>query len=113
MANGDILDALEAKIANGLKNKRLTDKERTQLEIQQLLVIFLKEDHATLKEMRPQVDQMWKSHQQEDTDRREYRKMWVTPLVGTVVTTGISLLFTGLMFYLWIFPQIKVLSLMK
>lgn len=51
-ANGEILDLLEKKIEDGLKAKRLSKSERLSLEVQQLFVLYMKDDH-------PKTQTMW------------------------------------------------------
>lgn len=51
-ANSDVLDLLEKKIEEGLKAKRLSKSERLSLEVQQLFVLYMKDDH-------PKTQTMW------------------------------------------------------
>lgn len=48
----DVLDLLEQKIEAGLKVKRLRASERLSLEVQQLFVLYMKDDH-------PKTQAMW------------------------------------------------------
>lgn len=48
----DVLDLLEQKIEAGLKTKRLRQNERLSLEVQQLFVLYIKDDH-------PKTQAMW------------------------------------------------------
>lgn len=50
--NSDVLDLLEQKIEAGLKVKRLRASERLSLEVQQLFVLYMKDDH-------PKTQAMW------------------------------------------------------
>lgn len=50
--NSDVLDLLEQKIEAGLKAKRLRSSERLSLEVQQLFVLYMKDDH-------PKTQAMW------------------------------------------------------
>lgn len=50
--NSDVLDLLEQKIEAGLKAKRLRPSERLSLEVQQLFVLYMKDDH-------PKTQAMW------------------------------------------------------
>lgn len=50
--NGDVLSLLEKKIEEGLKQKRLSKSERLSLEVQQLFVLYMKDDH-------PKTQTMW------------------------------------------------------
>ena len=51
-ATGDVLTLLEKKIEDGLKAKRLSKSERLSLEVQQLFVLYMKDDH-------PKTQTMW------------------------------------------------------
>lgn len=51
-SNGEILTLLEKKIEDGLKTKRLSKSERLSLEVQQLFVLYMKDDH-------PKTQTMW------------------------------------------------------
>ncbi len=50
--NSDVLDLLEQKIESGLKAKRLRSSELLSLEVQQLFVLYMKDDH-------PKTQAMW------------------------------------------------------
>lgn len=50
--NSDVLNLLEQKIEAGLKAKRLRASERLSLEVQQLFVLYMKDDH-------PKTQAMW------------------------------------------------------
>lgn len=50
--SGEVLNLLEEKITMALKAKRLRASERTLLEIQQLFVIYMQDDH-------PKTQAMW------------------------------------------------------
>lgn len=50
--NGEVLTLLEKKIEEGLKAKRLSKSERLSLEVQQLFVLYMKDDH-------PKTQTMW------------------------------------------------------
>lgn len=113
MANGEILDALDVKINKALQNKRIADQTRTQLEIQQMFVIFLKEDHQNLKILMPQINVLWAEREQSNIERRDLKKMLLTPLISTLVTTGASLVITALLSYFWFFPYIEKLIVTK
>ena len=51
MANGDILDQLGEKIETLLANKKIKGTDRTHLEIQQLFLVYLKDDHKKVTTM--------------------------------------------------------------
>ncbi len=53
--NTEILDQIEGKIENLLKNKRINPTTRAVLEIEQLLVAYLQNDH-------PKVQTMWRTY---------------------------------------------------
>lgn len=50
--NGEVLDLLQEKINMALKAKRLRQTDRTMLEIMQLFVIYMADDH-------PKTQTMW------------------------------------------------------
>jgi hypothetical protein len=52
MANGEVLDLLEEKIAAALKVRRIKASDKTMLEVMQLFVIYMKDDH-------PKTQTMW------------------------------------------------------
>lgn len=51
MPNGEILDILKSRIESELGRKRLSATNKTQLEILQLFVTYLEEDHARVATM--------------------------------------------------------------
>lgn len=51
MANGEVLDQLGDNLENLLKNKRLSPTTRSQLEVQQLFLIYLRDDHKKVNIM--------------------------------------------------------------
>ena len=53
--NGEILDELKRRIDEALENKRLKKNDRMMLEIQQLFVIYIMNDH-------PKVIRMWNTY---------------------------------------------------
>ena len=50
-ANSEVLDLLEQKVKNMLEVKRLKASDRMLLEIQQLFVLYLREDHRKVATM--------------------------------------------------------------
>jgi hypothetical protein len=93
MANGDILTTLETDIANALKRKLPEDK-RLMFNTFRAMVIFLKDDHARLADMTPKVNTLWECKEQEDKDKKETRRMILSPIYNTVITWIISTLIT-------------------
>lgn len=74
--NGEILDTLGEKIEGLLKQKRLSATTKAHLEIEQMLLIYLKNDHQ-------KVTTMW----------AYFRPMaWVMSIAAGVI---ITLLFSG------------------
>lgn len=51
-ANGEVLNLLQKKIEDGLRVKRLSKSERLSLEVQQLFVLYMLDDH-------PKTQTMW------------------------------------------------------
>ena len=49
--NGEILETLGEKIEGLLRAKRLSQTSRAQLEIQQLFLIYLRQDHSKVATM--------------------------------------------------------------
>lgn len=49
--SGEVLELLEAKIQTLLSGRRLKASDRTLLEIQQLFVLYLREDHNKVATM--------------------------------------------------------------
>lgn len=107
MSNGEILDALEKKINLALQNKRLTEKERTLLDIVQLFVLFLQDDHKKMAAIAPQVSVLWSDREQSKMDRMDFRRMWMSPLINILVTTGVSVILSALLFYFLFLSTMK------
>lgn len=53
MANGDVLDKLQEKLEKLLNKKKLPPSDRAVIEVMQLLVIFLSDDHEKVAEIYP------------------------------------------------------------
>lgn len=51
LVNGELLKALSDKIESALSQKQLSRKDRMSYEVQQLLVLYLMEDHPKVREM--------------------------------------------------------------
>ena len=51
MPNGDILDILKERISSELNKKRISSANKTQLEVLQLFVTYLEDDHAKVATM--------------------------------------------------------------
>jgi len=92
MANGEILDALEVKIKEALSQKKLTQKERMNLEINQMFVIFLKSDRDKVMALSPQVAELWDKHTADKENTKERRKMIVAPFYSNLVQLGVQVI---------------------
>ena len=51
MPNGDILDILKDRISTELGKKRISSANKTQLEVLQLFVTYLEDDHTKVAAM--------------------------------------------------------------
>ena len=82
--NGEILSELGKRIDAVLKRKNLSEVDKTMLEVQQLILVYLKEDH-------PKVTTMW----------AWFKPMtfvliaFTTAFVGALVTGKVSIVFGG------------------
>lgn len=75
-SNGEILDLLQKKIEDGLKVKRISRTERLSLEVQQLFVLYMQDDH-------PKTQAMWRVFQP---------ALWAA---GVILTSFIGLAVSG------------------
>jgi hypothetical protein len=99
MANGEILDNLERDINQALVNKKLSEDKRMMFRMMQTFVVYLKDDHKSVKDMAPKVEALWGCKEQADKDSRENKKMVLSPLFNILITLGVSTIFNALIFY--------------
>jgi hypothetical protein len=94
MSNGQILESLEIDISQALSKKNLAEDKRLMFKTMQTFVIYLKDDHARIIDMTPKVKEMWECKEQLDKDRRETKKMILSPLYNTIITWIVSTIIT-------------------
>jgi len=95
MANGEILTSLKNDIGQALL-KKLPEDKRLMFKTMQTFVIYLEADHAKVNDMFPKVNNLWEHKELVEEERKEAKKMILSPVINTLITWAVSTLITVL-----------------
>jgi len=105
-ANGEILKTLKDKIALALDDTRLRKADRVILEIQQLFIIYLQNDHEKIEKIYPFV----MAQQASTKEKRDSGIHYTRLAVGTAITSVVVMLLNWVYYYFQVMPGLEIVA---